>query len=86
MFHEEVFYLEPNVTFPKPNLLPSHYLGIAHTTSDAFTFYVLTKNEKGKEVVLTQRIIQKMKLSVHESLSDYGGMELEHAKKTSLDR
>ena len=43
LFYEQIHYLEPNASFPKPNMLPGRFLGIARTTGDAFTFYILTR-------------------------------------------
>jgi len=52
-------------------------------TGDAFIIYMLMKNEKGQEVILTWSIIQKKKSKDLESLADYGGMELEYPENTS---
>ena len=57
LFYEQIHYLEPNASFPKPNMLPC--LGIARTTGDAFTCYVLTKSEKGRDVIFTRKVVRK---------------------------
>jgi hypothetical protein len=62
LFYEPIFYLDPNAQFPQPNMLPGRFLGIAWTTGDEFTFYVLAEKEpgrKGKNIILTQSVIQK---------------------------
>ena len=42
LLYEEIHYMEPNASFPKPNMLPGQFLGIARTArGDAFTFYIL---------------------------------------------
>jgi len=51
LFYEQIHYLEPKASFPKPNMLPGEFLGIARTTGDAFTFYILTKHEKRVEML-----------------------------------
>ena len=58
-FYEKIHYLEPNASFIKPNTLPGSFLGIARTTGDAFAFYILTKSEKGRDVILTRSVVRK---------------------------
>ena len=60
VFYEKIHYLEPNASFPKPNMLPGRFLGITRTTGDAFTFYILTKSGKGRDdVILTRSVVRK---------------------------
>ena len=59
LFYEQIHYLEPNASFSKPNMLPGRFLGIARTTGDAITFYILTKSEKGRDVILTRSVVRK---------------------------
>ena len=59
LFYEKIRYLELNASFPKPNMLPGRFLGIARTTGDAFTFCILTKSEKGRDVILTRSVVRK---------------------------
>ena len=40
-------------------MLPGRFLCIARTTGDAFTFYILTKSEKGRDVILTRSVVRK---------------------------
>jgi hypothetical protein len=59
IFYEPIYYLEPSARFPKPNMLAGRFLGIARTTGDSFTFYILTDKHKERNVVLTRSVIRK---------------------------
>ncbi len=56
-FYEPVYYLEPNVHFPNPNMLPGRFMGIARTTGDAFTFIVMT-DDGIKSIALHRSVIR----------------------------
>jgi hypothetical protein len=58
-FSEPIYYLDSNARFPQPNMLPGRFLGIARTTGDSFTFYVLTDRHKEQNVILTRSVIRK---------------------------
>jgi len=59
VFYEKIHYLEPNASFCKPDMLPGRFMGIARTTGDAFTFYILTMSEKGRDMILTRSVVRK---------------------------
>ncbi len=59
IFYEPIYYLDSNARFPQPNMLPGRFLGIARTTGDSFTFYVLTDRHKERNVILTRSVIRK---------------------------
>lgn len=59
IFYEPIYYLEPNASFPCPNMLAGRFLGIARTTGDAFTFYIRTDRNEGRNIVLTRSVIRK---------------------------
>ena len=50
-------------TFPKPIMLPGQFLGITCTAGDAFTFYILTNSEKGRDAVLTYIVMMKWSMN-----------------------
>ena len=58
-FWETVYYFEPNAPFPRPNLLPARWLGIAWDTGDVMTFHILTEPKDGRLArVLTRSVIR----------------------------
>ena len=71
LFFEEIYYLEPNASFPKPSMLPGRFLGIARTTGDVFTFYILTKSEKGRDVILTHSVVRKHHQDAPQTYAEY---------------
>ena len=71
LFYEKIQYLEPNASFPKPNMLPGRFLGIARTTGDAFTFYIFTKSEKGRDVILTRSVVRKHLQDASQAFAEY---------------
>ena len=75
LFYDQILYLEPNTSFPKPNMLPGRFLGIAGTTGDAFTFYILTKSEKGRYVILTRRVVRKLLQDAPQTFAVYPDQE-----------
>ena len=75
LFFEEIYYLEPNASFPKPNMLPGRFLGIARTTGDAFTFYILTKTEKGRDVILTHSMVRMHHQDAPQTFAEYPDQE-----------
>lgn len=40
-------------------MLPGRFLGIARTTGDSFTFYILTDKHKERNVIVTRSVIRK---------------------------
>ena len=55
LFYKKIHYLEPNASSPSQTCM-----GIARTTGDAFTFYILTKHEKGRDVILTRSVVRNI--------------------------
>jgi hypothetical protein len=58
IFYEPTYYLEPNIQFPNPNMLPGRFLGIARTTGDSFTFIIETVG-KIRNIALHRSIIRR---------------------------
>jgi len=87
LFYEKIHYLEPNASFPKPNMLPGRFLEIARTTGDAFTFYILTKSEKGRDAVLTKNVVRKHLQDAPQTLAEYPDWEerAEESKRAQVD-
>jgi hypothetical protein len=56
-------------------MLPGRFLGIARTTGDALTFYILTQSEKGRDVVLTRSVVRKRLLGDLETFAEYPDQE-----------
>jgi len=83
LFYEQIHYLEPNASFPKPNMLPGRFLGIARTTGDAFTFYILTKSEKGRDVILTRSVVRKHLPDAPQTFAEYPDWE-ERAEESMI--
>jgi len=53
-------------------MLPGRFLGIAaRTTGDAFTFYILTKSEKGRDVILTRSVVRKHLPDALQTFAEY---------------
>lgn len=42
ILYEPIYYMDPNVSFPHPNMLSGRFLEITRTIGDSFTFYILT--------------------------------------------
>jgi hypothetical protein len=59
LFYEPIHYLDVKARFPQPNMLPGRFLGIARTTGDSFTFYILPGKQQGRNMVLTRSVIRK---------------------------
>ncbi len=59
IFYEPIYYLDTKARFPHPNMLPGRFLGIARTTGDSFTFYILTDKQQERNAVLTRSVIRK---------------------------
>jgi len=70
-FWEPIYYHDPHARFPNPNLLPARFLGIARTTGDAFTFYIYTQKEQGRNVVLARSVIRKRHEDEPKTAMDY---------------
>jgi hypothetical protein len=70
-FWEPVYYHDPHLKFPHPNLLPGRFLGIARTTGDTFTFYVYTQRPKGRNTVLARSVIRRRFPGESEPQADY---------------
>jgi hypothetical protein len=70
IFYEPVYYLEPNVQFSKPNMLPGRFLGIARTTGDSFTF-VITTDYGIKSIALHRSVIRKRDIKSRDPYADY---------------
>ena len=64
-----------HASFLKPNMLPGRFLGIARTTGDAFTFYILTKSEKGRDVILTCSVVRKHHQDAPQTFAEYPDQE-----------
>jgi hypothetical protein len=77
IFYEPIYYLDPIARFPHPNMLSGRFLGIAQTTGDSFTFYVLTDNHKGRNVVLTRSVIRKRNPLDPQHYMDYDPLTIE---------
>lgn len=45
IFYEPIYYLEGNISFPNPKMLPGRFLGIARTPGDAFTYIIETEGK-----------------------------------------
>jgi len=83
LVNEKMYYLEPNASFPKPNMLPGRFLGIARTTGDIFTFYILTKSEKGRDVILTRSVVRKHLQDAPQAFAVYPDWE-ERAEESTI--
>jgi hypothetical protein len=59
IFYEPIYCLDTKARFPHPNMLPGRFLGIARTTGDSFTFYILTDKQQERNVVLIRSVIRK---------------------------
>jgi hypothetical protein len=70
IFYEPVYYLEPNIQFPKANMLPGRFLGIARTTGDAFTF-VITMDDGIKSIALHRSVIRRRDIKSRDPYADY---------------
>jgi hypothetical protein len=64
-FFEPIHYLNSNAQFPQPNMLPGRFMGIAHTTGDAFTFIVVTDGDR-KGITLHRSVIRRRQETDHE--------------------
>ena len=45
-FYKPLWYFEPKMKIPRPNLLKCRYLAIAESCGDAMTYYILTEPER----------------------------------------
>ena len=77
--------MEPNASFSKPNMLPGQFLGIARTTGDAFTFYILTKSEKGRDVILRRSVVRKHPKDAPQTFTEYLDQE-ERAEEVTVNQ
>ena len=58
-FWQPIYYFDPNMSFPRPNLLPACWLGIAWDTGDVLTFHIKTEpKDKRMSRVLTRSVIR----------------------------
>jgi hypothetical protein len=69
-FYEPIYYMDPSVKFPQHNMLPGHFLGIAHTTGDSFTFIVAQEDHLTCRV-LHHSVIRKRCTNIQSSHADY---------------
>ena len=44
-FWQPIEYLEPTLSFPEEHMLPGRWLGIARSTGDEFTYYIVPECE-----------------------------------------
>jgi hypothetical protein len=58
-------------------------MGIARTTGDAFTFYILTKREKGRDVILTKSVVRKHLQDAPQMFAEYPDWE-ERAEESMI--
>ncbi len=73
-FYEPIYFLDPSTQFPKPNMMPGRFLGIARTTGDAFTFVIIT--DAGiRSVILHHSVIRKRNPKVIDPYVDYENEE-----------
>jgi hypothetical protein len=70
IFYAPVYYLEPNIQFPKANMLPGRFLGISRTTGDAFTF-VITTDDGIKSIALHRSVIRRRDIKSNDPNADY---------------
>ncbi len=74
IFYEPVHYLEPNVQFPKANMLPGRFLGIARMMGDTFTF-IITTDDGIKSIALHHRVIRKRDSNSKDPYTDYNAAD-----------
>jgi hypothetical protein len=74
IFYEPIYYLEPNVQFPKPNMLPGRFMGIARTTGDTFTFLILT-DDGIKSIALHRSVIKRRSITSKDPYANYNTEE-----------
>ena len=65
-FYEPLWYFEPKIKLPRPNLLKCRYLGIAESCGDAMTYYVLTEPDdpKAKRQVLMRSVVKSRRKDI----------------------
>ena len=65
-FYEPLWYFEPKIKLPRPNLLKCRYLGIAESCGDAMTYYVLTEPDDPalKRQVLMRSVIKSRRKDI----------------------
>jgi hypothetical protein len=83
IFDEPIYYLDTNARFPHPNMLSGRFLGVARTTGDSFTFYILTDNHKGRNLVLTRSVIRKRNPLDPQHYMDYEPLIIEDEEEES---
>ena len=54
-FYQKVYYLDHTEKFPSSKEQPGYWLGVAHTTGDILTYYILTD---GTEKVLARSVVR----------------------------
>jgi hypothetical protein len=74
IFYEPIYYLELNVQFPKPNMLPGRFMGIARMTGDTFTFVILT-DDGIKSIALHRSVIKHRDITSKDPYADYNTEE-----------
>jgi hypothetical protein len=70
IFYEPIYYLEPGVQFPKANMLPGRFMGIARTTGDAFTFVIMT-DDGIKSIALHWIVVKRRGITNKDIYADY---------------
>jgi hypothetical protein len=69
-FYEPIYYMDPSAKFLQHNMLPGHFLGIAHTSGDSFTFIISQVNNI-TGCVLHCSVIRKRSPTVLQTHADY---------------
>jgi hypothetical protein len=64
-------------------MLPGRFLGRARTTGDAFTFYILSKSEKGRDVIQTRSVVRKHHQDAPQTFAEYPDQE-ERAEEVTM--
>ena len=59
-FCEPIWYFEPKMKLPKPNMLKAQYLELAESCRDAFTYHIITEtdNPSAKRQVIMRSVIK----------------------------
>ena len=79
-FHEPIWYFEPKMKLPKPNLLKAQCLALAESCGDAFTYHIITEtdNPSAKRQVIMRSVIKTRRKHVgkpDEHVNDNPDME-----------
>ena len=69
-FYEPIYYMDPSAKFPQHNMLPGHFLGIARTTGDSFTF-IISQADNTMGRVLYCSVICKRPPTTLQTHADY---------------